>query len=247
MPNSPNGKEKVMPEHIAKAFDADLQELTRKVAEMGGLAEREVAESVHALARRDNELARKVIAADAQIDALQLEIEEKAILTIARRQPMAVDLREVVGALRVANDLERIGDLAKNIGKRVLALSGEFPSQKVIRGVEHMTSLVLAQIKQVLDSYAARDVSIALAVWKGDEEIDAMCTSLFRELLTYMMEDPRNISFCIHLMFCAKNIERMGDHATNIAETVHYMIEGFPIAEQRPKGDTTTFAMMPAQ
>ncbi len=176
-----------------------------------------------------------------QIDALQLEIEEKAILTIARRQPMAVDLREIVAALRVANDLERIGDLAKNIGKRVLALSGEFPSPKLIRGVEHMTGLVLAQIKQVLDAYAARDVSNALIVWKSDEEIDAMCTSLFRELLTYMMEDPRNISFCIHLMFCAKNIERMGDHATNIAETVHYMIEGFPIAEQRPKGDTTSF------
>ena len=227
-----------MPEHIAKAFDVDLQELTRKVAEMGGLAEREVAESVQALSRRDSELARKVIAADAQIDALQLEIEEKAILTIARRQPMAVDLREVVGSLRVANDLERIGDLAKNIGKRVLALSGEFPSQKVIRGVEHMTSLVLAQIKQVLDSYAARDVSIALAVWKGDEEVDAMCTSLFRELLTYMMEDPRHITFCIHLMFSAKNIERMGDHATNIAETVYFMVQGRPITDERPKGDT---------
>jgi len=235
-------------QHTAKAFDVDLQDLTRKVAEMGGLAEKEIADSVHALSRRDTELAKKVIALDSQVDALQLEIEEKAILTIARRQPMAVDLREVVGALRVANDLERIGDLAKNIGKRVLALSGEeFPSQKLIRGVEHMTSLVLAQIKQVLDAYAARDVSNALVVWKSDEEIDAMCTSLFRELLTYMMEDPRNISFCIHLMFCAKNIERMGDHATNIAETVHYMIEGFPIAEQRPKGDTTTFAMMPAQ
>jgi phosphate transport system protein len=236
-----------MTEHIAKAFDADLQDLTRKVAEMGGLAEKEVADSVQALSRRDNELAKKVIALDKQIDALQFEIEEKAILTIARRQPMAVDLREVVGALRVANDLERIGDLAKNIGKRVLALSGDFPSQKLIRGVEHMTSLVLAQIKQVLDAYAARDVSNALIVWKSDEEVDAMCTSLFRELLTYMMEDPRNISFCIHLMFCAKNIERMGDHATNIAETVHYMIEGFPITEQRPKGDTTTFSMMPAQ
>jgi len=236
-----------MSQHTAKAFDTDLQELTRKVAEMGGLAEKEIADSVQALSRRDNDLAKKVIATDSQIDALQLEIEEKAILTIARRQPMAVDLREVVGALRVANDLERIGDLAKNIGKRVLALSGEFPSQKLIRGVEHMTSLVLAQIKQVLDSYAARDVTNALVVWKSDEEIDAMCTSLFRELLTYMMEDPRNISFCIHLMFCAKNIERMGDHATNIAETVHYMIEGYPIAEERPKGDTTTFAMMPAQ
>ena len=234
-------------QHTAKAFDVDLQDLTRKVAEMGGLAEKEIADSVHALSRRDNDLAKKVIALDSQIDALQLEIEEKAILTIARRQPMAVDLREIVAALRVANDLERIGDLAKNIGKRVLALSGEFPSPKLIRGVEHMTGLVLAQIKQVLDAYAARDVSNALVVWKSDEEIDAMCTSLFRELLTYMMEDPRNISFCIHLMFCAKNIERMGDHATNIAETVHYMIEGFPIAEQRPKGDTTTFAMMPAQ
>lgn len=234
-------------QHTAKAFDVDLQDLTRKVAEMGGLAEKEIADSIHALSRRDNDLAKKVITLDSQIDALQLEIEEKAILTIARRQPMAVDLREIVAALRVANDLERIGDLAKNIGKRVLALSGEFPSPKLIRGVEHMTSLVLAQIKQVLDAYAARDVSNALVVWKSDEEIDAMCTSLFRELLTYMMEDPRNISFCIHLMFCAKNIERMGDHATNIAETVHYMIEGFPIAEQRPKGDTTSFAMMPAQ
>jgi phosphate transport system protein len=234
-------------QHTAKAFDVDLQDLTRKVAEMGGLAEKEVADSIQALSRRDNDLAKKVIALDKQVDALQLEIEEKAILTIARRQPMAVDLREIVAALRVANDLERIGDLAKNIGKRVLALSGEFPSQKLIRGVEHMTGLVLAQIKQVLDAYAARDVSNALVVWKSDEEVDAMCTSLFRELLTYMMEDPRNISFCIHLMFCAKNIERMGDHATNIAETVHYMIEGFPIAEQRPKGDTTTFAMMPAQ
>jgi phosphate transport system protein len=237
-----------MSQHIATAFDTDLQDLTRKVAEMGGLAEKEIADSVHALSRRDVDLAKKVIALDKQIDALQLEIEEKAILTIARRQPMAVDLREIVGALRVANDLERIGDLAKNIGKRVLAVSGEeFPSQKLIRGVEHMTGLVLAQIKQVLDAYAARDVPTALTVWKGDEEIDAMCTSLFRELLTYMMEDPRNISFCIHLMFCAKNIERMGDHATNIAETVHYMIEGHPITNERPKGDTTTFAAIPAQ
>ena len=139
---------------------------------------------------------------------------------------MAVDLREIVGALRIANDLERIGDLAKNIGKRVLAMSGEFPSQKVIRGVEHMTRPGAGAAQARARRYAARDVAIALAVWKGDEEIDAMCTSLFRELLTYMMEDPRKISFCIHLLFCAKNIERMGDHATNIAETVHYMIEG---------------------
>ena len=215
------------------------------VAEMGGLAEKQIADAVDALARRDADRAQRTVASDPSIDALQAEIEERAVLTIARRQPMAVDLREIVGALRVSNDLERIGDLAKNIGKRVLALDGEFHPPKLIRGVEHMASLVLGQLKQVLDAYASREVSAALAVWKADEQVDAMCTSLFRELLTYMMEDPRNITFCIHLMFCAKNIERVGDHATNIAETVHYMIEGRPIADQRPKGDTTAFANLP--
>src|SRR5262249_17809762 len=158
----------------------------------------------------DLALAQRVIAADAAIDALQREIEEKAILTIARRQPMAVDLRDIVGALRVCNDLERIGDLAKNIGKRVVALNGEFRPGQVIRGVEHMTDLVLGQLKRVLDAYARRDLAMAMEVWRGDEEIDAVNNSLFRELLTYMMEDPRNITFCTHLLFCAKNIERMG-------------------------------------
>jgi phosphate transport system protein len=232
----------MMNEHTAKAFDVDLQELTRLVAEMGGLAEKQIADSVDALAKRDAERANRVVAIDPTIDKLQHEIEEKAVLTIARRQPMAVDLREIVGALRVANDLERIGDLAKNIGKRVAAISGDFHPQKLIRGVEHMAAMVLGQLKEVLDSYASHDVAKAMAVWKGDEEVDAMCTSLFRELLTYMMEDPRNITFCIHLMFCAKNIERMGDHATNIAETVYYMIEGRMLASDRPKGDTTTLA-----
>ncbi|HLH97568.1 MAG TPA: phosphate signaling complex protein PhoU [Xanthobacteraceae bacterium] len=230
----------MMNEHTTKAFDVDLQELARLVAEMGGLAEKQIADSVDALAKRDIDRAARVVAADAGIDALQREIEEKAVLTIARRQPMAVDLREIVAALRIANDLERIGDLAKNIGKRVAAITGEFHPQKLLRGVQHMSSLVLAQLKQVLDSYAGHDLSKALAVWKGDEEVDAICTSLFRELLTYMMEDPRNITFCIHLMFCAKNIERMGDHATNIAETVYFMIEGRAISDQRPKGDTTS-------
>jgi phosphate transport system protein len=201
-----------MSEHTIKAFDADLQELARKVAEMGGLAEKQV-----------------------------------GVLTIARRQPMAVDLREIVGALRVSNDLERIGDLAKNIAKRVVALDGEFRPNTVIRGVEHMTDLVLGQLKLVLDSYARRDVSMAIEVWRGDEEIDGVNNSLFRELLTYMMEDPRNITFCTHLLFCAKNIERMGDHATNIAETVHYIVEGRPLADERPKGDNTSFATFPAR
>jgi phosphate transport system protein len=236
----------MMNEHTAKAFDNDLQELIRKVSEMGGLAEREVSDAIRALTRRDAELAKRVVGSDLAIDLLQQEIEEKAILTIARRQPMAVDLREVVGALRISNDLERIGDLAKNIGKRVGALDGEFHPQKLLRGVEHMASIVLTQLKQVLDAYVARDLATAHAVWASDEQVDAMCTSLFRELLTYMMEDPRNISICIHQMFCAKNIERMVDHTTNIAETVHYMVEGRPIADQRPKGDTTAFAKIPA-
>jgi phosphate transport system protein len=235
-----------MTDHTMKAFDGDLQELSRMVAEMGGLAEKQIADAVNALSKRDSTLAQRVTAGDVHIDDLQREIEEKSVLTIARRQPMAVDLREVVAALRLANDLERIGDLAKNIAKRVVALNGEFPPPKLIRGVEHMADLLLGQLKLVLDAYARRDDGKAMAVWRGDEEIDAVCTSVFRELLTYMMEDPRNITFCIHLLFCAKNIERMGDHATNIAESVHYMIEGKPIADQRPKGDTTTFAAVRA-
>ena len=230
-----------MSEHTAKAFDADLQEITRKVAEMGGLAEKQVADSIEALVRRDGYKAQEVVAADHRIDALQRELEDKSVLTIARRQPMAVDLREIVGALRMSNDLERIGDLAKNTGKRVLALDVEFHPGRLLRGVEHMGALVLGQLKQVLDAYADHDLEKAFAVWNGDEEVDAICTSLFRELLTYMIEDPRNIGFCIHLMFCAKNIERIGDHATNIAETIYYIIEGQMITQDRPKGDTTGF------
>jgi phosphate transport system protein len=228
-------------DHTAKAFDADLQDISRKVAEMGGLAERQIADATRALGERDVDLAERVIANDLLIDTMQHDIEEKAILTIARRQPMAVDLREIIGAMRVCNDLERIGDHAKHIGKRVVALDLDLHPQKLIRGVEHMATLVATLLKRVLDAYASHDVAGALAVWNGDEEVDAICTSLFRELLTYMMEDPRNITFCMHLMFCAKDVERIGDHATNIAETVYYMIEGRPITDQRPKGDTTSF------
>src|SRR5215217_6677954 len=212
--------------HTAKAFDVDLQELARMVAEMGGLTEKQIADAVDALAKRDGRLAQSVVVLDATVDALQREIEERAILTIARRQPMAVDLREIVGALRVSNDLERVGDLAKNNSKRVLELAGDFHPQKLIRGVEHMSELALDQLKQILDAYVGRDIAKAHQVWNADQEIDALCVSVFRELLTYMMEDPRNIGFCIHLMFAAKNIERMGDHATNIAETVHYVVTG---------------------
>ena len=234
-----------MTEHTIKAFDADLQELARMIAEMGGLAERQIGDALDALNRRDAVLSKSVILADTRIDSLQHQIEEKAILTIARRQPMAVDLRDVVGALRVSNDLERIGDLAKNIAKRVEVMDSELDLQKVMRGVEHMTELVLTQIKEVLDAYARRDVDKAIQVWLGDEEVDAVNNSLFRELLTYMMEDPRNISLCIHLLFCAKNIERMGDHATNIAETIHYMAKGYALPDERPKGDLTSTTSIP--
>jgi phosphate transport system protein len=234
-----------MAEHTAKAFDADLQAITQCVAEMGGLVEKQVGESISALAGHDNARAERIISLDARIDALQREIEEKGILTIARRQPMAVDLREIVAALRVANDLERIGDLAKNIAKRVAALPADVNLPKILRGVEHMAELVLAQIKDVLDAYARRDLPKAMAVWNGDQEIDAVNNSLFRELLTYMMEDPSMISLCIHLLFCAKNIERMGDHATNIAETVYYMVEGRPLVDERPKKDETSSTAVP--
>ncbi len=234
-----------MTEHTMRAFDADLQELARMIAEMGGLAERQIGDAVDALSRRDGDLSRTVIATDAKIDTLQRTVEDKAILTIARRQPMAVDLREVVGALRVSNDLERIGDLAKNIAKRVEVIDHDLNLQTVMRGVEHMTDIVLTQIKDVLDAYARRDAVKALEVWRGDEEVDAVNNSLFRELLTYMMEDPRNISVCIHLLFCAKNIERMGDHATNIAESVYFMVEGRALPDERPKGDTTSTTNIP--
>ena len=235
----------VIAEHTAKAFDVDLQELARMVAEMGGLTEKQIADSVDALARRNPQWAQQIVTTDLRIDALQREIEDKAVQTIARRQPMAVDLRELLGAMRLCNDLERIGDLAKNIAKRVIGLDTDFLPHKVIRGVEHMTDLVLGQLKEVLDAYARHDLNKAMAVWRGDEEIDAVNNSLFRELLTYMMEDPRNITFCTHLLFCAKNIERMGDHATNIAETVYYIVEGRSLAEERPKGDTTISATVP--
>jgi phosphate transport system protein len=233
-----------MTNHTTKAFDADLLELRRKVGEMGGLAERQTAAAVDALAHCDLALARRVILIDDMIDRLQREIEEVSVVTIARRQPMAVDLREIVGALRIANDLERIGDLAKNIGKRVLALKGQILPQKAVRGVRHMADLVLAQLKAVLDSYACRDAEQALVVWRSDEAVDAVNNSLFGEVFAYMMADPHNVTLCIHLLFCAKNIEREGDHATNIAETVHYIVEGRTLGDGRPRADRTSQALV---
>ncbi len=226
--------------HTLKNFDSELHMIGGIVAEMGGLVEKQVADAVTALVRRDPVQAERVVATDIRIDELQHEIEQKAVICIARRQPVADDLRELIGAMRLSNDLERIGDLAKNIAKRTLALKIEFPPPKMMVGIQRMNDLALSQLKSVLNAYFQRSASEALSAWRTDEEIDTLCSSVFRELLTYMMEDACNVTFCIHLLFCAKNIERMGDHATNIAEAVHYIACGTPIFEQRPKRDITT-------
>ena len=229
-----------MPDHIVAAFDADLGELRRGIAEMGGIAEKMLGDATSALVRDHAELARSVIAEDPRVDDLQRSIEERGILTIARRQPLAVDLREVIAALRIASDLERAGDLAKNVAKRVIATTGQSQPRRAVMGVQRMSDLALGQLHDVLDAYAGNDVEAAVAVWRRDGAIDAMNNSLFRELLTYMMEDPRSISYCTHLLFCAKNIERIGDHTTNIAETLHYLVTGQNLTAERPKGDRTT-------
>ncbi|MBL8573031.1 MAG: phosphate signaling complex protein PhoU [Hyphomicrobiaceae bacterium] len=233
--------------HTVRAYDEELIRLSAELAEMGGMAESMVADSLTALSRMDTKLAQRVIATDARMDFLQRDIEERAIRVIVKRQPMALDLREVVGCMRISADLERVGDLAKNISKRVVAISGglgtNFGAKKVIIGLEHLSSIALEQLKAVLDAYRERSVTAAAIVRERDDEIDALYTSLFRELLTYMMEDPRNITFCTHLLFCAKNLERVGDHATNIAETVHYVVTGQQLVDDRPKGDST--AVMP--
>ncbi|MBA1155940.1 phosphate signaling complex protein PhoU [Microvirga mediterraneensis] len=226
-----------MAEHIVSSYDNDLQGLRQRISEMGGIAEKMLVDSIVALIRHDKTLAQVVVASDKRLDVLQREVEESAILTIARRQPLAVDLRETISAIRISGDVERIGDMAKNIGKRALAIGDDFQPQKIVVGLQHMSDLVLGQLKDVLDAYAQKDTAKALDVWKRDGAIDALYTSLFRELLTYMMEDPRNISFCTHLLFCAKNIERIGDHTTNIAETVHYLVTGETLAIDRPKND----------
>jgi len=224
-----------MTDHTVRAYDDELMEIGRKITEMGGIAETMLANAIQSLVKGDTDLAQRVIATDPKLDVLEREIEEKAILTIARRQPMAIDLRALVSAIRIASDLERIGDLAKNVGKRVVAIDGQFAPQKIVGGVIHISDLALDRLHRVLDAYAHRDVEAAMSVWNQDEEIDQLYNSLFRELLTYMMEDPRNIGFCAHLLFSAKNIERIGDHATNIAETIKYLVTGETVVTDRPR------------
>ena len=229
-----------MSEHTVSSFDADLKVLAGLIGEMGSRAGNLLTDATKALVERNVQLAQQVIVADRIIDDLQHQIEERAVTTIAKRQPMAIDLREIVSTMRLANDLERVGDLAKNVAKRVIAIGDQASPVNVASGLSTLSARVNEQLSQVLRAYRNRDDESALEVWKADGAIDVLFTSLFRELLTYMMEDPRSIGFCTHLLFCAKNLERVGDHATNIAETAHYVITGDLLAVERPKADESS-------
>jgi phosphate transport system protein len=228
-----------MSDHIVKAYDDDLAQLKSMLSQMGGLAEDQLAQAIDALTSRDTKLADAVVRADEKLDAMEIAVEEKAVLTIAKRQPMARDLRNIMVSIRIAADIERIGDLAKNIAKRAHAISDMIPP-RLTKGLIRMGQLSQSQLKLVLDAFAASDSKKALEVWRHDEDIDALYNSIFRELLTYMMEDPRMIGACTHLLFATKNIERIGDHATNIAENIYYLVHGEMLKEQRPKNDKTS-------
>ncbi len=225
-----------MNEHTVRSFSADLEELTGDIARMGGLAEDLLSDALQAMVTRNMELADSVVARDQQIDALQVDVERKILRLLALRQPLARDLRQTIAALKIAAELERIGDLAKNLAKRAKVLESMAPPNAV-KGVARMGKLVGAQLKRVLDAHSAQETDVAASVRSRDEEVDEHYTSLFRELLTYMMEDPRTISACTHLLFVAKNLERMGDHCTNIAEEIHFLVTGETLNTERPKVD----------
>ena len=224
-------------EHTVRIYDEELDSVTAELSRMGGLAEAEVADSIRAISRRDVNLAAAVIDRDARLDEIELEIERRSVVLIALRQPVADDLRRIVAALKISMNLERCGDLAKNIAKRALVIAESDPITPLTRSIERMGELVAARLKEVLDAYAARDDERARAVWRRDEEVDEHYDSIFRELLTYMMGDPRTITSCAHLLFVAKNLERIGDHATNIAEIIHYEVSGEQLTDARPKLD----------
>ena len=229
-----------MSDHIVRSFDEELGQITAEVARMGGLTEAQIGEALDCVLRRDVKLAEQVTARDARLDAMEADIEKKAIRVIALRQPMANDLRHAVAAMKIASNLERCGDLAKNIAKRSLVLAGMDAATPLSRSIDRLGRLVAARLKDVLDAYTSGDVERAVAVWKRDDEIDSHYDSLFRELLTYMMGDPKMITPGAHLLFIAKNLERIGDHATNIAEIIHYELTGTEIGSARPKMDTIT-------
>jgi phosphate transport system protein len=227
-----------MSEHTVKSYDEELNALSAECARMGGLTEAQVADAITAVVKRNQELAGAVVSRDDRLDVAERDIERRALRLIALRQPMADDLRRTVAAMKVANNLERCGDLAKNIAKRTLVIIESDPMTPLTRSIDRMGKLVVQRLTAVLDAYARQDLERAVAVWSQDEDVDEHYNSLFRELLTYMMGDPRTITACAHMLFVAKNLERIGDHATNIAEIVYYQITGEDmIAPVRPKHD----------
>lgn len=230
-------------EHIIKSYDEELQRLDNTIAEMGGMAESQLTAAIDAVIKRDSDLAASVIEADTRVDELEQEVEALVVRLLALRQPMARDLRQIVAALKTSTDLERMCDYAANVAKRSIILNQSAPV-KPVYALPRMGALCQTMVKDMLDAYVERDADKALAVWMRDEELDEMYTSLFRELLTYMIEDARNITPCTHLLFMAKNIERIGDHTTNIAETVYYAVRGEVLPETRPKGDTSAYAVV---
>lgn len=227
-------------EHIIKSYDQELQHLDNTIATMGGMAESQLSAAIEAVAKRDSDLASEVIEGDVKVDELEHEVESLVVRLLALRQPMARDLRQIVAALKTATDLERICDYAANVAKRAIVLNQSAPV-KPVYALPRMGALCQTMVKDILDAYVARDAEKALSVWLRDEELDEMYTSLFRELLTYMIEDARNITSCTHLLFMAKNLERIGDHTTNIAETLYFFVHGTPLAQIRPKRDRTSF------
>jgi phosphate transport system protein len=231
--------------HTVKSFDEDLRQLRSIIGQMGGIAEAQIVSAIDALQRRDADMAIRIVQADKALDALEADAEKLAIAIIARRAPLADDLREIISGLKISALLERIGDYAKNIAKRTTVLAATTPVQPQII-IPEMGKIVARMVKDVLDAYAGRDVEKALAVWQRDKDVDDFYNSLFRSLLTYMFENPQQITPSTHVLFIAKNIERIGDHATNIAEIVHYNATGSAIDTDRPKGDVTAYVSNPA-
>ncbi len=229
--------------HALRSFDQELDRLRDLLAEMGGAVEAEVAGAAQAILEHDTAAAARVVEQDKQVDALEREIEQFVIRTLALRQPVAGDLRRVVGALKITGDLERIGDYAANVAKRAMVLA-QLPQVFSLAGLGHMARLVQENLKTVIDAVGESDIEKAVRVWRSDLAIDDIYNGLFRELITYMMEDPRNITPCTHLLFIAKNLERIGDHATNVAETLYYAVTGETLTDARPKGDTSAYAVV---
>ncbi|MGA8196263.1 MAG: phosphate signaling complex protein PhoU [Acetobacteraceae bacterium] len=231
------------PQHVVKSYDQELKRLRSMITQMGGIVETQVALAAEAIMHRDAAAATRAVEEDPKVDALEREVETFVIRLLALRQPVAGDLRQIVAALKITGDIERIGDYAANLAKRSIVLA-EFSLPSSLAGLAHMAQLVQQQLKSVIDAFGDNDADKAMEVWRSDQVVDDIYNAIFRELITYMMEDPRNITPCTHLLFIANNLERIGDHATNVAETVYYAVRGESLPGSRPKGDTSAYTVV---